>query len=347
MAKKLSLLLSLSVAVALFGCEDQPDQGAEEPPEWIKEAHERSRQHREQQAEQAAEPSPTAPEPERERAIERSSLWRVDGPNGPLYLFGTIHGGLSDISWDDLPPDVHEAFTDSHTVVLEANDANVNQQAISRLGTLPRGDSLRAILGEKRFDKLSVSVDAPPRVLDRMQPWMAYTMLGGGMLGEGQSVDEIVKLEARVMNKKLAYLETLQSQIDLLRTEVDASVLSSVIDEIDKMNEQTRRVIAAYRSGDVEELEEGIFFAQQGAAKSELYDAIFTMRNQAWMPAIEDHLEHGYVFVAVGAGHLVGDVSVVRLLEEKGHEVVRVGPAGDEPAGNEPADDEPAEEASK
>lgn len=344
MARQLSIWLSLGLAVALLGCEDQPAQQADEPPEWIKEAHERSRQHREQQ-QAAAEPPQRTYEPEPEpRAIERSSLWRVDGPNGPLYLFGTLHGGLSDISWDDLPPDVHEAFTESHTVVLEADASKINKRAVSRLGTLPRRDSLRQILGERRFDKLSMAVDAPPRVVDRMQPWMAYTMLAGGMLGDGKSVDEIVKLEARVMDKRLAYLETVQSQIDLLRDQIDASLLSAVIDKINEMNEQTRRLIESYRAGDIEGLEESIFRAQQAPSHSELYDELFEKRNRAWMPAIEDHLEHGYVFVAVGAGHLVGDVSVVRMLEEKGHEVERVGPADDEPADDEPAGDEPSDD---
>lgn len=54
-------------------------------------------------------------------------------------------------------------------------------------------------------------------------------------------------------------------------------------------------------------------------AQALLYD-----RNEKWVPQIESLLdEPGHHFVAVGAGHLVGENSVIDMLREAGHEVTR------------------------
>ena len=53
-----------------------------------------------------------------------------------------------------------------------------------------------------------------------------------------------------------------------------------------------------------------------------VYAKLIIARNQNWLPQIEKYLaqDENYL-VVVGAGHLVGDQSVVRMLQVKGYSV--------------------------
>jgi uncharacterized protein YbaP (TraB family) len=57
----------------------------------------------------------------------------------------------------------------------------------------------------------------------------------------------------------------------------------------------------------------------------ELKDALLLQRNANWAKWVKGRLDRpGTVLVAVGAGHLAGDQSVVSLLEHQGLKVTRV-----------------------
>ena len=57
----------------------------------------------------------------------------------------------------------------------------------------------------------------------------------------------------------------------------------------------------------------------------ELKDLLLKQRNRNWVPQIETLLAgRDDVLVVVGAGHLVGPDSVIRMLRDKGYEVTRV-----------------------
>jgi uncharacterized protein YbaP (TraB family) len=56
-----------------------------------------------------------------------------------------------------------------------------------------------------------------------------------------------------------------------------------------------------------------------------LYDALLTNRNANWVVQVEEMLKgKGVIFIAVGAGHLVGPESVIAMLEAKGIKAERV-----------------------
>ena len=81
-------------------------------------------------------------------------------------------------------------------------------------------------------------------------------------------------------------------------------------------------MVSVWRSGDIVALEEMLFASL--IEQPELYDAMFTKRNEDWANQIEQMLAgSGDIFIAVGAAHLVGADSVQELLEEKGITAVR------------------------
>ena len=53
-------------------------------------------------------------------------------------------------------------------------------------------------------------------------------------------------------------------------------------------------------------------------------NAFVVGRNRAWIPGIKKLLQQGGACIAVGAGHLVGDNSIQRILKAEGIETARV-----------------------
>jgi uncharacterized protein YbaP (TraB family) len=87
---------------------------------------------------------------------------------------------------------------------------------------------------------------------------------------------------------------------------------------------------AAYRRGDEATLTKAVFDPAEMKKHPAMFDMIYHQRNKRWVPRIHQHLAGERVFVAVGAGHLVGKKSVVTLLRTKGLKVERVGGHKDE-----------------
>jgi uncharacterized protein YbaP (TraB family) len=59
-----------------------------------------------------------------------------------------------------------------------------------------------------------------------------------------------------------------------------------------------------------------------------MYETLFVQRNAAWMDTLMAELEgSGVDFVAVGAGHLLGEHGLVAQLRARGVRVERVSPA--------------------
>jgi uncharacterized protein YbaP (TraB family) len=330
-----ALIAALTGALFFVGCDKQPPPPTDEAPEWVKEANERSKKQREEKKSKKADvPEPTRPTSTAETAplIERSLLWRVKGPNGPVYLFGTIHGGIPGVQWDAFPDNAHDAINASELVVLEADVDNVNAKEVGMLAMLPKNKSLKKMLGEEHFKTLAAESSQPTMMLDLLQPWAAYAELSQIMVGEGRAVDALVKLEARARDKPIEYLESVREQLEILQSAVDAEMVRDLLDDLPEQKALLADMVQAYKDGDIDALTAAAFKPSEVEKHPQLYEHLFTKRNRAWVAEIETYLKRGNVFVAVGAGHLAGDKSVIQMLEDNGHEVERVAGAEKTPS---------------
>jgi uncharacterized protein YbaP (TraB family) len=76
-------------------------------------------------------------------------------------------------------------------------------------------------------------------------------------------------------------------------------------------------IIAAWREGDVDTLRSELL--ESLAEQPELYDRILVRRNRDWTRQIVGFTQRSRNYlVVVGALHLVGDDSVIRMLEAQG-----------------------------
>lgn len=270
----------------------------------------------------------SSPPPARPRAGQPAEapgplLWRVDGPSGPVYLYGTIHIGEP----DDVPPIAWERLASCNVVAVETDIEKIDQRELVQRGLLPAGESLEAMLGKSRFETLVATVTMVPRAsLARMKPWMASMLVLYTIAKPpAQPMDLAFVAKGRELGQKVEFLETWQQQFDAMEASTGVEELGSMLDDLDKGRRLLAELTKAYLDGDAARLAEIIMDPSQMTDRS--YDLMIRKRNQAWLPALERYAAAGNVFVAVGAAHLVGPESVVALLRAKGYRVTREVPA--------------------
>lgn len=89
------------------------------------------------------------------------------------------------------------------------------------------------------------------------------------------------------------------------------------------MKPQFSGMLDAWSRGDVKGIADS--FNSDLADSPELKDALLVQRNNNWARWVKGRLDQpGTVLVAVGAGHLAGDQSVLAVLEGQGMKITRV-----------------------
>lgn len=92
------------------------------------------------------------------------------------------------------------------------------------------------------------------------------------------------------------------------------------VEDAERATEEIDALLAAWRRGDAKALAD--LLSEGFEEYPDLYRPLTVERNRKWIPTIEEFLDDkdDYLIV-VGTLHLVGDDSVIELLEKKGHEV--------------------------
>ena len=296
------------ILLALWGCknEEAPKPPAQEPPAAPS-----------ADAGMTFDVDTTAVELPHTGDIREPLLWRVKGPNGPSWLFGSFHGGVR-ASWNDLPPRVRKAFEKSEYVVFETDTQQADPAAVAKMLALPEGKSLRAGLGEERFQKLVEFTGHPPEVLDRYRPWVVHGELVSRWIGDEQPVDAWMLEHAQSRKKKLDYLDTMQKQLEMLDGAITFEVLQKTLDDLDEQERTLVQASQAYKEGDVASLRQNLFSSEDVTEYRPMYDTLFKKRNRRWLSEILQHVERGNAFIVVGAGHLIGPDNLVDMLREEG-----------------------------
>lgn len=275
------------------------------------------------------------------------ALWKVAGQNGDIYLFGSIHILPKGLRWKR--PELEAALQRAQRLVFEIDlDEAMNPAAtmgiVTQLGFLPPDKSLRKMLAPEyrvKLDKLATSLDLPPASVDRMRPWLAAITLTSLSLvkqsskNDGKPVDpsaiatEVAGVDMQLWKwgkeagKERGALETAESQLRIfaeLPESQQLQLLVSTLKDISKPQGSLDSLLDAWRRGDIAALDRGLHgeFTDFPA----LHKAVFHDRHVKWLPQIEHMIaEDKTQVIIVGAGHLVGEGSVIAMLRAKGIKV--------------------------
>jgi uncharacterized protein YbaP (TraB family) len=231
-----------------------------------------------------------------------------------------------------LPPAFDRAYTNSGKLVMELDLGQFDPlQAAGWMmehGALPAGSTLRGVLGEPRYTRVSAAaadLGLSMQVLDSQSPWVVgielaeleYLHLG---FDPQQGVEQQLVHRAQTDGKPTAGLESLSEELgglEALSREDQLRLLDQTLSELKESQSEMQAVLSAWRRGDAAAL--ASLLAREYRAFPALYRPLVTARNQRWLPQIEQLLHgEGNCLVVVGALHLVGDGGLLELLRKDG-----------------------------
>jgi uncharacterized protein YbaP (TraB family) len=264
----------------------------------------------------AAAPAPTPSKP------SLPLLWRIEGPQGKAWIYGTLHTGgaafVPGVAW--------AALAGSTTFVMETDIDHIDQNDLIARALLPDGQTLDQLMSPKAWKQLVEALRGtlPEAQLKRFKPWFVSVVLAQSFLPGGEATDQALKRRATEQGAKLAFLETWQEQLDALEAGTDVASLELMLDDLDKARHELDDLIEAYRSGDTDAIVK--LTTDPAAGMSEqARETLLYARNRNWVPKIEALVSEGGAFIAVGAGHIPGPGGVAELLTARGYKVTRIG----------------------
>ena len=267
----------------------------------------------------------------RDQKTDAPALWKIDGPKGDVYLFGSVHLLPQGVNW--LTPALDAALNEAQVVVFEIDlDESKNpaamQQLIAKLGVLPAGQLLRKLLAPEqraKYERVLTSLGLPAPNLDPLRPWLAAVTIGvQWIVAKGydpnSGVDEKIWAWGQQNGKQLAHLEGIEEQLGAfagLSLEQEIEFLIVTVEQIDEMPTMLDDLVNAWRKGDTQRLDKVL-----NADMDEfpvLRDRLLKRRHEKWLPQIENMIAGGRTHViVVGTAHLVGKDSVIAMLRAQG-----------------------------
>lgn len=267
-----------------------------------------------------------------EPAIERHSLWSLQGKTNTVYLLGSIHFLKES---EVLPAAIDAAYADAEALVMEIDmddlDPAQMQQLTMELAVLPPEQSLQQQLGAATYAQFVAKtreLGIDPALLDRFRPWFAaMTLVQLQLMKLGldpaSGVEQRLTTRAVSDDKPIAGLETLREQLGILAALPEKEQREFLLYSVEDTQRAVRELdalLAAWRRGDASAMAK--LLAEGFEEYPQLYQPLTVDRNRKWIAPIEALLDdRDDYLIVVGALHLVGKDSVIELLERKGHKV--------------------------
>ena len=262
---------------------------------------------------------------------KKSFLWKVQSKTNTIYVLGSIHYLKKEMY--PLDEKIEKAFEQSEILVVEADVANIRKEDIQKLmenAFYTENDTLQKHLSaetyglvKKKLEELGASLE----VANKYKPWflgLNLVSLEALKLGfdPNYGVDRYF-LEKAAERKKILELESLEYQFKLfsaLSGKDQESFLLYIVKDIKVLEQELDKLVKAWTTGD----EKGIESIMTRSIKEDkrlipIYEKLVVERNRKMVSKIEEYLkEKETFFVIVGAGHLVGNQGIIKLLKGKG-----------------------------
>lgn len=263
------------------------------------------------------------------------AMWKVSDGDSAVWLFGSVHMLPPDANWRT--PYFDKVMAKADRIYFETDISPESQMAITartfELGFNKDGRLLSEVIGPDLTERLRDAASdygQPMAMLLTMRPWMAATTLSLGAITE-MNYDPMLGVETVVSGElpgdRRGYLETVDQQLDFLAGGGDAeqiAMLEATLDTLGEMESDLNAMVASWLAGEPEDLGE-IFLTQTGGYDQATLERLIDTRNHDWVGQIETMLANNENnLLIVGAAHLAGEVSVVRLLEDAGYTSERV-----------------------
>ena len=260
---------------------------------------------------------------------DNSLLWEVSG-NGldsASYIFGTFHLLCrDDIHFSD---QMKQAVKNSREVYLEMDmdDPSVLLGGLT-LMNMKDDKKLEDLYKPEEYKRLKSffqdSLHMPLMMFGNMKPAFLESMLYPRLM-PCKSIsgveEELMKL-AKYDKKEIQGLETMEFQasvFDSIPYEEQAKELLKTIDSLSTYKLEFDTMVNVYKSQQLTKIE--ALFNKSEFGMEDNQDLLLNNRNANWVKQLKSIMKKERVFVAVGAGHLVGEKGLIALLKKEGYQV--------------------------
>ncbi|MGN6600828.1 MAG: TraB/GumN family protein [Ginsengibacter sp.] len=256
-------------------------------------------------------------------------LWKVSG-NGlqkPSFLFGTFHLLCKqDIHFSD---QLKKAFNYADEIYMELDMDDPSTMLSGMMYMNMRGDTtLKDLYSENDYTRLknyfSDTLKMPLTLLQKAKPYFLVALLYPRMMNCSSPAgveEELVNL-AKQDKKEISGLETMKFQasvFDSIPYEWQAKELLKNIDSFSANKREFETMLSFYKNQQMDSIKNMLHTSEFGSDKYD--DLLLNNRNKNWVNKLDSIMKKESVFVAVGAGHLVGEKGLIELLKKKGYKV--------------------------
>lgn len=258
-------------------------------------------------------------------------LWEAKKGEQTVHVFGTFHLG---IGLSDFPPSLQDYVKRSSTFLMETELSASTARLMQERALLPAGQSLDQYLPAETWEKLIQMMAGilPEESLKQLKPWyvsIVMTQMAIQQLRFEGSLDLELREFARAQSLELGHLESADIQISVMEASFPSHVLDASLRQTENPLQTMKQGLVALHGcfvlADLACLEKNMGPSSKGGTLEPFQiDLLLKQRNRTWIPKIEKASRHGKTFVAVGAGHLVGEDNVLELLAEEGFTIRRI-----------------------
>lgn len=261
---------------------------------------------------------------------DNTLLWKVSG-NGlqkPSFLYGTFHLMCKDdIHFSD---QMKKAIKMSDQIYMEMDmdDPTVMLSGMMYMN-MKDGKKLEDLYSKEEYARLQQyfkdSLKMPLMMFQKAKPYFLIALFYPKMMNckTPTGVEQEIIAIAKDDKKQISGLETMQFQasiFDSIPYESQAKELLKNIDSFDVNKKEFESMLEIYKNQLLDSMQSKLDFSELGGEKFE--GILLTNRNKNWVGQLKNNImPKESVFVAVGAGHLVGENGLISLLRKAGYTV--------------------------
>jgi hypothetical protein len=191
---------------------------------------------------------------------------------------------------------------------------------------MKNGKSLKDLYTEPEYARLKSffedSLGMPLTMLQRVKPNFLEALIYPKMMPckTISGIEEELMKIAKADKKEIKGLETMAFQasvFDSIPYEEQAKELLSTIDSMSINKENFDTMLTIYKTQQLSAIEN--LFTKSEFGMEENRDLLLDNRNKNWVEQLNKILPEKNIFIAVGAGHLVGDKGLISLLKKAGY----------------------------
>ncbi len=256
-------------------------------------------------------------------------LWQVSGKDlkNPSYIFGTFHLLCKDDIKFSEQLKKSLSYADKVYMEMDMDDPSTMLSGLLYMN-MKDGKKLKDLYTVDEYKKIenyfSDSLSMPMMMFQRIKPYFLVAMLYPKMMNckTASGVEEELMKISKENKKEIKGLETMQFQasvFDSIPYEWQAKELLKNIDSFSVYKKEFDTMVLEYKNQQLSAMEKLLAKSEFGSDKYE--EILLTDRNKNWVTQLKSIMKKESVFVAVGAGHLVGEKGLLNLLLKEGYTV--------------------------